>query len=953
MISPKSSKKKTSILVILLIAIAIVAVCIFTVFRKGSVSDYSEKYAGADIGTDAEGELGRDDTYAKYLASNKDAALPDKTIVVVSEAVSDEADTLVRWEFDVAEAGMYRIHLEYFALKSRGVDIERKLYINGKVPFAGADSLNFSRNWTDKTEVKRDNQGNDIRPPQTDEPDWIGAYIKDDMGYYTEPYSFYFDKGTNTIALETVNEPMIIRSLKLVPVVGHKTYAEYVASLPDTEQNESSRNYKQVIQGEDSVLRSSPSLYATYDRSSPATVPYSVSEIRLNMIGGSAWRVPGQWIEWVFEVPKDGRYNITLKARQNYTRGFVSVRTLYIDGEIPFEEAKDIGFAYSNEWNNLIISSGDEPCGFYMEQGTHTLRLEVALGDLGEILSRIQDSIYRLNEMYRKILVLTGTVPDQYRDYRIDSVYPEVIAAMDLESKRLYKITDDIVAYTGERGSQAAIILTLAEQLERFVKSPDKIPKSFVNFKDNISAVGTTVMIMSELPLDIDYITITGTNAEPDKVNETFFAKAMHEVRSFITSFSEDYNSVGDIYGQEDAVEVWILTGRDQRTILKAMIDDTFTPQTDIKVNVKLVEAGTLLNAVIAGTGPDVVLTVGQAEPVNYAIRNAVEDLTQFADCGDILEGFYPSAYAAYWFEGGLYALPETQNYNVLFYRKDILEELGLAVPQTWDDVIDALPVIQQNNMNIAIPSTERVAGADLSGFFSLLYQNGGTVYDINGDKTLIDNEFGVMAFETYTKFFTQYGVPTLYDFPNRFRSGEMPLGIQDYGTFNTLVVFAPEIRGLWDFTLVPGKLMPDGTIDRSCQTNGACSMLLAQSDETLKQNAWAFMKWWAGADAQTRFGQEMESVMGAAARYATANTEAFARLSWSAEQMKILSEQRAWTVGIPEVAGGYYTGRHITNAVRNVINNNADCRETLLDYARTINEEVDKKRLEFGLSVR
>lgn len=234
-----------------------------------------------------------------------------------------------------------------------------------------------------------------------------------------------------------------------------------------------------------------------------------------------------------------------------------------------------------------------------------------------------------------------------------------------------------------------------------------------------------------------------------------------------------------------------------------------------------------------------------------------------------------------------------------------------------------------------------------------MLYQNGGALYSKDGRSTLIDEESGVQAFSTFTKFFTHYKLPTIYDFVNRFRSGEMPIGIQDYSAFNTLVVFAPEIRGLWDFTLIPGTLKEDGTIDRSCHTSGSGTMMLAQESESKKANAWEFMKWWVSTETQVRFGQEMESVMGASARYATANMNAFEQLSWSKSQQEVLKEQRTYTVGLREVAGGYYTGRHITNAIRRIINRNEDARETLLDYARTINEEISKKRLEFGLDER
>ena len=57
-----------------------------------------------------------------------------------------------------------------------------------------------------------------------------------------------------------------------------------------------------------------------------------------------------------------------------------------------------------------------------------------------------------------------------------------------------------------------------------------------------------------------------------------------------------------------------------------------------------------------------------------------------------------------------------------------------------------------------------------------------------------------------------------------------------------------------------------------------------------------------------------------------------------------------AHTRGFPEIAGGYSTQRHLTNAVRKVINTKEDQRETLLNYARTINEEIKIKRREFNL---
>ncbi len=961
--------KRKKVILILVIVIALIAA--FIVYRKlNQVDDYHDKYAGYDLDSDVQG-VSRDSTYAKYLQKYGDAGKPANSVEVGLFDFTDgegvrvetdyegepkviymEDDSRATWKVEIPQSGLYNMYIEYYPIASRGVDIERAFYINGSLPFAGSDDLAFSRVWGDKNEVREDNQGNEIRPTQVEIPRWQSSFFKDYMGYYTEPYQYYFEAGSNEITLEAVNEPMVIRRLVVMAIDEQLDYADYIAAADKNTYKNTDTDFEQKVQGEDSTFRSSPSLYATYDRSSATTEPYSSAKIKLNMIGGQSWKVSGQWIEWDITVPEDGFYEISIKGRQNYQRGFVSNRALFIDGKVPFKEVSAIPFQYNNAWDMLTLSDEDgNPYQFALTAGTHTIRLEVTLGDLGGILNEMEDSVYRLNQMYRKILVLTGTEPDEFRDYQLGKVYPEVIEAMGLESKRLYRMVDEIVAYTGQKASQIAAAQTLATQLERFVKNPDKIPPTMMNFKENISSLGTSIQTLSEAPLDIDYIVVAASGHAVTAKKETFLKKAVHEIRSFVSSFTEDYNSLGNIYDKDEAITVWMLSGRDQSTILKTMIDDTFTPQYGIGVNVKLVEAGTLLPATVAGTGPDVALSVGQGEPVNYALRNASVDLSKFDGIDEVLSHYYPSAYAPYQFNGGIYGLPETQNYNVLFYRTDIMEELGLEIPQTWDDFINMLPIIQQNNMSAGIPSVYNNANApDLSSLLDLLFQNGGVLYNGTGESTQIDEEPGVNAFEMHTRFFTHYKLPTIYNFVNRFRSGEMPIGISSYSTYNTLVVFAPEIRGLWDFTMIPGIQKEDGTIDRSAHSWGNCSMMLQGAGD--EEKAWQFMKWWADAETQTRFGRELESVMGSSARYATANVDAFEGLAWSSKQMKVLKEQWAWTCGTPEVPGSYYTSRHLVNAVRKVIAASEDPRETLLDYTRTINEELTKKRKEFGLSI-
>lgn len=962
--------KKTVFRIIVIVLVLALAVGGVFLWQNSTVKDYSQKYDGVDLSADV-GEISRDNTYSEYLSAHAGAQMPavgmelDVLDYAEAEGVSVVTDPIdaagglvlmteekssVTWTVSIPEAGWYRILFTYCPVESRGIAAERSILINGEVPFRGADYQSFSRFWCDEAgEDSFDNQGNQIRPQQVEVFKWAEKYASDDTnGYEDEPYRFYFEEGENTLTLEGVNEPLALKKVQLVPISDTVSYQEYLSSV-DQAVSASGSPWVDTVQGEDSTLRSEQSLYATYDRSSPTTQPLSLTNTVLNIIGGTSWTVNGQWIEWEIEVPADGWYNLGFKGRQNYNRGQSSIRSLQIDGVTPFAEAEQIAFQYSNDWQINTVGTEEEDYCFYLTEGKHTVRLTVAMGEKGSTVQKIEDSVFRLNQIYRQLLVLMGRTPDKYRDYYVFDTYPEMAEAMLLESQRLYQIADEITAFSGGRSSMTGSVVVMANMLEEFAEDEDLIRRRLQNFRDNITALGTVMTSLTSSELDIDYVVVKTTDAQWPEDDANFFQRAWHEVSSFIASFMTDYDTLGNVYEDETQVlEVWILTGRDQANVLKTIIDDSFTPQTGISVNLKLVEGGNVLSAVAAGTGPDIVLTTGQGEPVNYALRNAAEDLTQFEGWEEVFERFHESAYTPYIYADGIYGIPETQTFSVLYYRSDILEELGLEVPETWDDLENILSELQHANMEVGMPNI--MSGSDLSGFYAMLFQNGCELYAEDGKYAQLDAEGAIEAFERYSRFYTNYDVPQSYSFVDRFRSGEMPVGIADFTLQNTLAVFAPELKGLWDFTLIPGTAQEDGTVDHSALSGGSCSMMLKNDDEQVKLNGWEFLKWWTSAEIQARFGREMECLMGSSARYATANLEAFQQLSWSAEQLETLNEARSWATANREVAGGYYTGRHIVNAIRKVVNEQAVPRETLLDYNKTINDEIKKKRAEFKL---
>lgn len=185
-----------------------------------------------------------------------------------------------------------------------------------------------------------------------------------------------------------------------------------------------------------------------------------------------------------------------------------------------------------------------------------------------------------------------------------------------------------------------------------------------------------------------------------------------------------------------------------------------------------------------------------------------------------------------------------------------------------------------------------------------------------------------------------------------RFRTGESPIIIADYTTYNNLQVSAPDIKGLWDFTVVPGTVQPDGTINHMTGSTGLADIIMSATEHP--QESWEFLKWWTSAQTQTLYGREMEALMGASARVATANREALANLSWPMKDYKALVQQMDQAKGIEQVPGGYYTWRNVNNAFYTITTdtatNNTTPREALMDQVYYINAEINYKREEFGL---
>lgn len=932
--------------------------------------------SAATTGTDSI----RQTSYTNYVKKYTDAARPDKTVEVLGKdydpasvtdaqitvtTVDGENDVMqwanqegsVSWTVNIPETGVYNIKMIYEALESNTNDVEFSLLIDGESPYATASRITLSKRWINESEIKQDSRQNDIRPGQISTPCWQETPLEDIDGLFNEPLEFYMEAGEHTITFESEKAEFAVKSF---------TFYQYEAPAAYTAPSDSdltqAQGQKITLEGETAAYKSSRTLYPTADKSSYLTSSAngsSPTKTRYNTIGSGSWTQSTQTVTWEFNVDKAGYYKIGIRGRQDQMRGMYSNRRLYVNGEVPCLEANQIKFYYDTDWSITTPKSenGDD-LYFYLQAGTNTISLEAVPGEIGEIMGDLDELVYNINSYYRQIRQITGPDPDEYNNYMIDTAIPSIVPDFKEYAKTLRDKKAEIEKLSGSGGTEAETLEKMAIVLDKCIKKPDLIPEMMSQIKDNITSVSSFVNQYREQPLEVDMIEVATSDQDFTSCDKSFFGSLGFGFKGFIGSFFEDYNALSD--EDESAMECWVMLGRDNAEALQQLISSEYNPTAKTKINLKLVQGG-IVEATFAGKGPDLALFMGGDFPIQLAARGVLTDLTTFSDFDEVKSRFADDATVLYQYNGGTYGLPCDQTFPMLFYRSDILSEYGIDPAtdlNTWDGLLNCLPTLQRNYLEVGLilpvmtstGGTTQVSAITEPGntFAMLLLQQGFNYYNNEQTKTTFDTQEAVNAFDTWTKFYTTYSFQQTYDAFTRFRTGDMPVVIQNYTFYNQLSVAAPEIKGCWGFQPVPGTVQEDGTINHAANSNGSGAIIFTKAAD--QEGAWDFIKWFTSTDAQVKYGNNIESILGTMGRYATANEEALQQLSWTTSEVNLLLDQLNSQVEIPIIPASYGVTRNVMNAFRAVVNDYDNARDTLFWYNKDINDEITRKLEDLGL---
>lgn len=686
-----------------------------------------------------------------------------------------------------------------------------------------------------------------------------------------------------------------------------------------------------------------------------ALSPYATNQEKINVIDPQAWSVIGQKILWVARVDQAGWYRIGFRYSQYSDANKFSYRTLTVDGASVTDTPVAFPSTGMNAYQNLTVQQNGEDVWVYLDAGEHTLSMEAVMDPLLESYEDMLDIMREINDISMDLRKLTAGNTDANRTWDMDQYLPEVPARLAHCRDRIQAAYQNLGEIGGVEASYASQLQYAAQQLDNLLEDKRLIPNKAGMLSEGDGSVNSALgEVLSKLvyqPLSLDRIYLyqnTQLPASSCGILVTALESAKRLAATYLPGAGgSDYTAEG---GDSGELQVWVNMSISYAEVLQQMIDEDYNNRHGTNIQISLMpNEQKLILSNATGSNPDVVLGVNFYTPYELAIRGAAKDLLEYED----FQSFYQSQYnvaglTPLAYDGGIYGAVDSLNYQILFYRKDILDSLGLNVPKTWDDVQNMMPVLQRYSMNFysSLATSSSFKTFNATGPF--LYQNGGSFYSEDGTQVAFDQPEAQEGLEQMTELFRIYSLSqSVANFFNSFRYGDIPVGVGNFSTYVQLQTAAPELEGQWGIALVPGQRQEDGSVAYYQAADSTASMIFKNTDQP--EESWEFLKWWLSSKTQAEFSNRLERSYGSGYRWNTANLDAFASLPYPEEHKQVILEQVACQKETPRHPAGYMVEREISNIWNEVVVNGRGLRESTDRAVIASNREITRKLKEFG----
>lgn len=855
----------------------------------------------------------------------------------------EDQDTIT-FEVEVTQAGSYHSGIEYLSLNESVLDNAITVTINGDLQSSNAENMRLPTSWTNESQtIQFDSYNNQVLSRQTPLYRWDYQVLRENLMLFAEPVTFDFNAGVNEVTIQKEAGHFLMGSVYLLNATEFDDYDTYL----NQHQGPDIENVFIPIGAEQSTFKNDISIRYESERSLSVS-PYASDRNYINVVG-NYFHEPGQKITYAFEVEEAGFYNLSLKYKNDYYQNVSSFRNIYVNGVIPFDAMHGYAFDYSPSWRNETLNHEGEAYRFYFEEGLNTVSFEVDGSLNAAHYYRIMEMMDEITQLSLDINKLTGGVQDRQREWNLDRYLPEAYESLEMWSQDVERMIEDLRALNTNPNRSNQIVRKLENtlsKLEELKADHNRLPNNMNLLSEGSGSIARTLAVVAEeittvaLSMDSIYIHSEDTNLPTENAN--IFARLITWVQRVLRVANIDQ-------ADDDVIEIWVNRSRFYVDLMQQMADSEFTPETGIKVKFSVMpDEQKLIMANAAGTQPDLALGVSGWLPYELGLRGAAADLREYDGFYDVLDQFAPGSILHMMHDDKVYGLPETQDFSVTIYRTDILEQVNVEVPETYDDIIDMLPTLQRFGMNYYLPLSAEAGLKPFAATAPFIYQFNGALYSEDAMRTGIDQEASIEAINMMVDLYTIYSLPLQTpNFYDVFRSGRIPIGTANFDTYIRLLFAAPELVNKWDIALAPGVMQEDGTINRDNPGTAQSVLMFEKSDR--KDDAWQFIKWWLSTEVQSDFTYDLQSIYGREFMWNSANIEAFKTLPISENHIDVITSQWDHLREVPKTPGGYIIERELSNIWNTVVFDSENVRVAVDDSVTIINRELRRKYLEFS----
>ena len=871
--------------------------------------------------------------------------------VYVSGGMQSENGVLIEkgesvfFDVSVPENGSYCVVMEYQLPHHLSSDSAVTLTVGGTSEKAEVHDL-----WQDQGEYVLDRFGNEFIAEQSAldvfHADFLRSYTRIDAS----PLRFELAKGMCSLSVKADTQPVLVRSVKIASAEELPEYDEYRSQQTHAD---APGNGVITIEAEKYTLKS-------HGYISPANVqdmslsPYDTYHKRLNVIGtvneGAGYR-----LVWEFTADQSAWYSFGMRYAQDTLEDIPSYFDLEIDGRALFAQMQGMGAGYTKgEYEDYFFQDENgQNYRIYLEAGKHTASILFNGAPKQALTDEIHAIMMDMNDVGVEIEKIAGISDDVNRVWDMEQYMPGLEAEMRSWLDRLDACYVELQRLSGMETPGGAVDLRIAKKMiQSLLKDMEHLPSRLAELNEGSGSaaqlLGALLPKLYDQMFAIDRLFFFESDMGDHHVN--LLTRLWDGTKEFFYSFSDDSKANHAIASNnENELEFWVAGSVAYVETLQRLSDAYFTPSTGISVRFSvLADANKVLLAVAANEAPDGVLGIASHLPFQMAMRGALADLSSLDGFDEFVrENFNPDVLQPYVFENKVYALCERQDFFITYYRKDLLDKLGIEVPDTWEDVEKIMPALRRRGMSFYVPLS---SASGLKPFYATLpfiFQSGGELYTPDGMRAAIGSDAAVQGFKMMCDLYNVYSFDKeTVNFYNAFRYGTVPIGVSSLNDYILLTTSAPEISGLWDVALSPGVLQEDGTVSRAYTAATNADIILKDADV---EKAWTFIKWWMSTEVQVNYAQMLQNQYGPAYLWNSANLNAFAQLSIDHDHRSVILEAWEHIQEAPSHPATYMMEREISNAWIDTVINGKFYRASLDEAIININRDVLRKLEEFG----